>query len=88
MNSLCMATILVLIVIFTIVLLSVFFRKSTDKLITKIEDDSSYVEIRLREIMKKYPKSEIYVSNVSKDAESYQIIEKLHKDFPQIHISE
>lgn len=88
MSPLVCAIILILSVIFITVLSSVLIKKSTDRIITKIEDDPDYVEAQLREILKKHPDSEIYIANKSKNAESYQIIEKLSCDFPQIHIKE
>ena len=86
MSSLCIALIFTLLVIFLIILLSAFFQKKVEMLTANVSDNVEYVEIQLRELLKKYPKSEIYLANISKSAESYAIIERLAKDFPQIHI--
>ena len=88
MTSAGYAIILVLSVIFITVLLSVLIKRNTDKIITKIDDSPDFVEVQLRRILKENPKSEIYILNKSKNAESLEIIEKLSRDFPQIHIKD
>ena len=80
------AVILVLLVIFITILLSAVIKKSTYKIITKTVDDSDFIEKQLRDILKKYPDSEIYIINAGKDHESFKIAEKLCLDYPQIHI--
>jgi len=87
LNTLCIAVIFTLSVIFLVILLSVAAAKGADSIMSKTED-SGYVEAQLRELLKKYPKSEIYVTNTRTDAESREILRKLARDFPQIHIKE
>lgn len=82
------AVILVLLVIFMTILLSAVVKKSTEKIITKTVDDSDFVEKQLRDILKKHPDSEIYIMNITKNAESIEITEKLCRDYPQIHIKD
>ena len=86
MSSFCISLIFLLLVIFIIILLSAFFQKKVESL--TVSCNSDYVEIQLRELLKKYPKSEIYIANISKTDESYKIIEKLTADYPQIHIKD
>lgn len=88
MNPASCALILILLVVFIIVLLSALTKKNIEKIITKTDDNPDFIEMQIRDILKKHPESEIYICNKSKNAESYEIIEKLSRDFPQIHIKE
>ena len=87
MSSLFIAVIFLLFVIFLVILLSALSKKSIQKLTTSVTQDCECAEAQLRMILKKYPKSEIYISNIATDDECYEIIKKLSEDYPQIHVN-
>ena len=86
MEHLSAAIIFSLSIIFIIILANALIQKNMDDIVTKVDEGS--VEMQLRDLLKKYPKSEIYVCDTSQSEESRQILEKLSKDYPQIHIRE
>ena len=88
LSSITYAMIFVLMVIFLLIIADVLIKKATLHFVTKISDDNIPIEAEIRKLLRAYPESEIYIYNVTKDEESLEIIWKLSRDFPRLHIKE
>ena len=88
MSSITCAVIFVLLVIFFIILADGLMKKATKRFITRIGNENTPIEAQIRKLLKEYPESEIYIYTIAKDAESHEIIKRLSRDYPRLHIKE
>ncbi|MBO5060813.1 MAG: hypothetical protein J6C82_07865 [Clostridia bacterium] len=86
MTPLAAAIITVLSVIFIITALECLCRKKVSYILTTSGEIADNIEVRLRVLLKKNPRSEIFVADNSHTDEAKIILEKLSADYPQIHI--
>ena len=88
MSSITCAVIFVLLVIFFIILADGLMKKATKRFITRIGNENTPIEAQIRKLLKEYPEREIYIYTIAKDAESLEIIKRLSRDYPRLHIKE
>lgn len=80
------ALILVLLVIFVIICVNAITKKQISYIYTNAENDADSIEAIVREILWRKSSSEIVIAVYGEDDEADEILKRLRKDFPQIHI--
>lgn len=87
MNTLIIAIVALLAVIFLIILLNGLADRAVNSIITDAGTNPEAVECHIREILKKNPDSEIIILDKSHSSEISEILLRMKQDFPEIHIT-
>ena len=82
------AIIFVLSVFFILICLECILRKKISYIVKNlnVEEEEETIECKIRETVFKNPTAEIIILCTPKNPDTILILEKLEKDFPQLHI--
>lgn len=86
MDGFIIAITAVLAVIFLIILLNGIADRAVNSITTDAGSNPEAVEFRIRELLKKNPDSEIIILDKSHSPEISEILLRMQRDFPEIHV--
>lgn len=86
MDGFIIAITAVLAVIFLIILLNGIADRAVNSITTDAGSNPEAVECRIRELLKKNPDSEIIILDKSHSPEISEILLRMQRDFPEIHV--